>query len=397
MLNKQRYNNCNFMIIGTTACNNLSELCELRFNQVSFVGTHNSGSGFDGRLRRCDGEMVDSCIWRNQDLNITAQLNLGVRFLEIDLCLLQEDCNSTVYGDTGNSSLFTCYARHNVFSYAGPVARLFQQVNDWMICNPQEVIGLYFPNEVPDGQKTEIISELKIILERMWFHSNKNTSGDSSVYMSTHYNTQGEWPTLSQAILSNERIFVFIDSNLTSGEHTSGMLWNHPSIFSTYIKPNQDNNECNDRLLDLADRCNTTEDILIEAGVTLGICIFTGQDNCNVILPNATLKCYNRRIGKTVNVVAVDFPELGTSTVFDIVALLNRNNIDMYRPSPVVTATTSLETLSTLASFNITYRSSPVTATTLESTSTLASSAAFNILSFKLMSIVCLVFFLSYS
>ncbi len=328
------------------------------------MGTHNSGSGFDGSLRDCGGQTVDDCIWRNQDLNITAQLNLGVRFLEIDLCLLQENCGSTVYGDTGNSSLFTCYARDNDFSYAGPVVRLFQQVNDWMICNPQEVIGLYFPSKAPGGQKTQIMSDLKIILERMWSPSNENTSGDS-VYMSTHYNTQGEWPTLSQAISSNERIFVFVDSDLTSGEQTSGMFWNHPSIFSTYMKPDQESNECEDRLLDLADRCNATEDILIETGVALGICISTGQDNCNRILSNATLKCYNRRNGKTVNVVAVDFPELGTSTVFDVVALLNQENINTYGSSPV----TAIETMSTLAS-----------------------SAAFNILSFRLMSIICLVF-----
>lgn len=303
----------------------MSELCELKFNQVSFAGTHNSGSGFDGSLRSCNGQIEDDCIWRNQNLNITAQLDLGVRFLEVDLCLLQDDCNSTVYGDTGNSSLFTCYARENEFSYAGPVVRLVQQINDWMVSNPQKIIGIYFPDEFPGEQRTSIISELQVILEQMWLR------GESvgSVLMSTHYNTYGQWPTLSQAIAANERIFIFLDLK-SKNEQTSVMMWNHQSIFSTYVKPSQENNACEDRLLDLADRCNSTEDILIEAGVALGICIFTGQNNCNRILLNATIKCRNERNESTVNVVAVDFPELISSTVFEIVLLLNQQNILTY-------------------------------------------------------------------
>lgn len=315
----------------------MAELCELKFNQVSFVGTHNSGSGFDGSLRGCEGQLAPDCIWRQQNLNITAQLNLGVRFLEVDLCLVKDECNSTVYGDIGNSTLFTCYERENTFSYAGPVLRLFQQVNDWMVSNPHEVIGIYFPNEFPNGQRTRIISELQTILEEMWLRREELTS-NSSVFMSTYYDTQGEWPTLSQAIANNERIFIFLDLGSES-EQVSSLSWNHRSIFSTYVSTDTESNACDERLLYLANRCNATEDILIEAGVAYGVCISNGQDICNGILPNATIKCHNRRNESTVNVVAVDFPELNSSTVFEVVLLLNEQNIRKYGSSPTTEVT----------------------------------------------------------
>ncbi len=133
-----------------------------------------------------------------------------------------------MYGDTGNSSLFTCSARENEFSYAGPVVRLVQQINDWMVSNPQKIIGIYFPDEFPGEQRTSIISELQVILEQMWLR------GESvgSVLMSTHYNTYGQWPTLSQA---NERIFIFLDLK-SKNEQTSAMMWNHQSILNYSIR-----------------------------------------------------------------------------------------------------------------------------------------------------------------
>ena len=322
-----------------SSCNLSPELCSLRFNQVSLAGSHNSGSGFDGSLRQCSGAAEGDCIWRNQNLNITAQLDLGIRFLEIDLCILPDHCDSSVYDYPTNSSLFVCRYAINSGSerYAGPINKLLQQVHDWMLGNPYDVIGLYFP--LHERNRTQIFPKLLATLENLWLC---NDGSSSSVCMSTYYNTYGEWPTLEQAIMTGQRIFVFINTETTD----PATLWNHRSFHSTYIEPTGRSLLCEEPLS--ADRCNTAADILIEAGVTSGTCIRNGQDNCNMLLTNATLNCYKLRRGmdQTVNVVAVDFPELESSTVFLVVGELNKQNIAQYS-SPTTALTDPTMTVST--------------------------------------------------
>lgn len=313
----------------------------MRFDQVSFPGTHNSGSGFAGSLRRCDGGLESDCIWRNQDLNITAQLELGIRFLEIDTCLLPEGCDNTVYGSLGNSTLFTCYVRGAEIRYAGPISQVFEQINDWMVSNPREIVGLYFPSDYPSTQGDEIYTELKRILESMWLRNNSTleeptVSSTDNVYMSTYFDTFGTWPTLEEAISTNERIFVFLANSLSSNlEQTSeSPPWISPTAVSTYVKPNQESNICDVALASHAERCNTDGEIVLAVGFTLGVCLTNGQENCNLFLPNATLQCYNLRRynNRTVNVVLVDYPELPLSSVFEVIRVLNEENIRLYTP-----------------------------------------------------------------
>lgn len=167
--------------------------------------------------------------------------------------------------------------------------------------------------------------------------------------MSTYFSMTGDWPTLSHAISTNQRVFVFIDPTLSENNRSNDMPpWNHLSLFSTYEMPGQDDNDCRTPLLNLAqNRCNTTADIIIEAGFIPGVCLVNGQDNCNRILPEATEICYSQRNGQTVNVVAVDHPERENSTVFYVVNELNGRNIEMY--SPLSTITEPLTTVSVSA------------------------------------------------
>jgi len=67
-------------------CNGMKELCDLRINQVTFPGTHNSGSGFNGHLYHWSGSLASSSIWRNQQWNFTRQLDYGIRWFDIDTC-----------------------------------------------------------------------------------------------------------------------------------------------------------------------------------------------------------------------------------------------------------------------------------------------------------------------
>ena len=61
-------------------CNGDERFCQLKFNEFTFPGTHNSGTGL---LRSVSPSILD-CQWKNQDLNITEMLDFGIRFFDID-------------------------------------------------------------------------------------------------------------------------------------------------------------------------------------------------------------------------------------------------------------------------------------------------------------------------
>ena len=43
---------------STTKCNGLKDLCHLKLDQVTFAGSHNADSGFDGVLHYWSGGAV---------------------------------------------------------------------------------------------------------------------------------------------------------------------------------------------------------------------------------------------------------------------------------------------------------------------------------------------------
>ena len=59
-------------------CNGEERFCEMKFNEFTFPGTHNSGTG----LMRTVG-LLD-CHSKNQDLSITEMLDFGIRFFDFD-------------------------------------------------------------------------------------------------------------------------------------------------------------------------------------------------------------------------------------------------------------------------------------------------------------------------
>ncbi len=59
------------------ACNGSPRFCALRFDEFTFGGTHNSGTGEASRQL--------NCFFKNQDLDIREQLDLGIRFFDLDV------------------------------------------------------------------------------------------------------------------------------------------------------------------------------------------------------------------------------------------------------------------------------------------------------------------------
>ena len=58
-------------------CNGHADFCRLPFDKAAFAGSHNAGTGMASRPL--------DCFFSNQDLSIREQLDLGIRFFDIDV------------------------------------------------------------------------------------------------------------------------------------------------------------------------------------------------------------------------------------------------------------------------------------------------------------------------
>ena len=309
-------------------CNGHQDFCELRFDQVTFPGSHSSGSGFNGELRNCEGIVGSQCLFRNHLLSITGQLDLGVRFLNLDVCHLSINCSDEAYGDLSTSRLVSCQGGDDMlfqgFKYGGRVIDIFNQVEDWMRNNTEEVIGLHFTRNTPSDERDEVFSGLVQLLDLMWGEQSSSTG------LNSFYTTNNLWPTLKQAVESNQRIFVFFDEELIVNG-TIMRSWINPPPSSTFQESPFNPSCMNPGILDHASRCDTTNDIVIAAGYTVAVCITNAQAACNYILLDAMEMCFSirREENRTVNVILVDYPEMTTNnvSVFSVAMVLNEMNV----------------------------------------------------------------------
>lgn len=268
--------------------------------------------------------------------------------------MLPEHCVTDVYnGDIGESRLMACQGGKNKvpyggYRYAGLVTQVLNQIGDWMnkIENRNEVIGLQFNNS-PETNKSAIVKELIRLLEERWCqdsnYSETCSKSTSEVALNTHYNQTNTWPTLSHAIDSNSRIFTFIESGLNVDQVKR--KWMNPAPISKYSFTQQiTSNECS-QLVECAQQCNVSSELISATGYLLGICNTDVQQDCNSQLSNYAEECYQMRqqYGQTVNVILVNYPEQANfpNTVFEVAKLLNERNVKKYLPTtkPIIATT----------------------------------------------------------
>lgn len=210
---------------------------------------------------------------------------------------------------------------------------ILRQVDEWMRNNTGEVIGIHFTRNIPEEGRDIVFDNLVPLLEMMW-GVGTTSSSDSATEMSTHFSSNSNtWPTLREAVRRNQRIFVFVDDELNVNSVIKP--WINPAPFSA-LESQGWNQNCND-IFEHASRCNIStgdEELIIAIGYTLAVCIDTGQESCNEKLQNATEICYGFRYGenRTVNIVLVDFPNLGSgqNSVFEVVSDLNTRNVQRF-------------------------------------------------------------------
>ncbi|KAG6041703.1 hypothetical protein E4U41_002786 [Claviceps citrina] len=155
------------------ACNGHSELCDRRYSEVTFVGSHNSA-------------FVGPTPTHNQYVSVADQLRLGVRFLQ-----------AQTHSKAGVIEM--CHT----FCWeldAGSLARYLGEIAAWMDGNPDEVVTLLLTNG--DGIP---VHEFDAVFESAGLKKYAFRPGKSLA--------KAEWPSLGQLIVKKTRLVVFMDGH----------------------------------------------------------------------------------------------------------------------------------------------------------------------------------------
>ena len=180
-------------------CNGHAELCGREYSNVTHLGTH-------------DSPFVGPLLTDNQNLDITSQLNFGVRFLQ---------GQTHVNEDTLNLCHTSCLLRN-----AGPLTDFLKTVSEFLDNNPREIVTLLLTN----GDNAAVIK----------FDDAFTSSGARKHVFTPSSSSQGkplaldEWLTLGQLIERNTRLVVFLDSGAdTSGKAAPYILDEFTYFFET--------------------------------------------------------------------------------------------------------------------------------------------------------------------
>lgn len=310
-----------FLLLAATAakCNGLEDLCDLRINQATFPGSHNAGSGFDGLLYYWSGGPVTSCFYRNQGKSFSEQLAFGIRYFDIDSCY-------------GKNEALNCHCPGGGkdCAYAGSIEKGLLQIDGWMKSNPNEVVIIHFNRDSQEGYRGKIAKSIEAVLLKLWPPNNAH-----ELAMNTYYKDNNEWPTLKEAVTSNQRIFLFMDNGLATYLPRYNWLIQNDYIIASTWDTNPVTLSCSAITTNAEFNCfSNAEFIELSAFGSYGLCTWDMATLCSKWLGEALEACYQERKlnGKTVNILLVDWSDYysGKESVVNKAKFMNQKNIKKY-------------------------------------------------------------------
>lgn len=161
-------------VAAQTTCNGRAEYCSRKYSSVSLIGAHDSP--FVGPLPQ-----------QNQNLDVTAQLNFGIRLLQ----------GQTHQHENGNLEL--CHTSC-LLEDAGTLESFLVTVKTWMDSHPNEVVTLLLTNgdSLPVSRFDEAFTSSGIKPYAFVPASNPNVLAIDA------------WPTLQELIDRGTRLVVFL-------------------------------------------------------------------------------------------------------------------------------------------------------------------------------------------
>jgi len=161
-----------------TVCNGQASFCDRSYGNITFFGAHDSYAFSTDPL----------ALARDQEVNITQQLELGVRMLQAE-------------GHLGSDGqLHFCHTSCLLFD-GGLVTDYLNTVKSFLTANPTEVVTLLFTNS--DG----------LDVPTVWEPTFTSTGTDTLAYVpSTIPLPITQWPTMGEILNDSKQLVVFLDS-----------------------------------------------------------------------------------------------------------------------------------------------------------------------------------------
>ncbi|KAJ5576472.1 hypothetical protein N7535_003398 [Penicillium sp. DV-2018c] len=167
--------------VNTRPCNNYPEFCSRKYSNITMVAAHNSPF------------VRTNNVGANQALDVTQQLNDGVRMLQFQAHLV-------------NGTMYLCHSTCDLLN-AGTLEAYMRDVNTWMRSHPYDVVTILMGNSnfvKPENFSIPIMN-----------------SGIKDLIYSPPKAPMAlnDWPTLSEMILKQKRAVFFMDYEANQTSH----------------------------------------------------------------------------------------------------------------------------------------------------------------------------------
>ncbi|WWC65925.1 uncharacterized protein I303_108547 [Kwoniella dejecticola CBS 10117] len=158
--------------LAADTCNGHAELCSRQYSNVTFIGAHDSYAVGDG--------LAD-----NQDKDVTAQLNDGIRTLQLQ-------------AHNASDGVHLCHTSCSLQD-GGLLSDYFGKVVSWVSSNPNDVVTIVLtnPENLPVSTYSSILTSSGI--DQYMYQPSSSAIGLS------------DWPTLGELIDQKKTVVAFLD------------------------------------------------------------------------------------------------------------------------------------------------------------------------------------------
>ncbi|KAM0333049.1 hypothetical protein ACHAQA_001706 [Verticillium albo-atrum] len=291
--------------VNTQPCNNYVEFCERKYSNITFVGCHNSPFVRPGNAAS------------NQEFDVTAQLNDGVRMLQAQIQYAENDTEPHF-----------CHTSCDMLD-AGPITEWLTTVKDWVASHPFDVVTIVLGNgnySTPDKYAPYI--ESTGILQYVYQPPVRPMRLD-------------DWPSLSNMIIRGQRVVMFMDY-MADQEKYPWLLDEFSQMWETPFNPQDRDFPCTvqrppdlssekarDRLYLFNHNLNAEYNLFGSSVLVPAVSLLDETNNVTGYgsLGVNTQGCVDDW-GRAPNILNVDYYNYGNGSVFEVAAMFNNVTYD---------------------------------------------------------------------
>ncbi|KAF2854478.1 hypothetical protein T440DRAFT_441500 [Plenodomus tracheiphilus IPT5] len=178
-------------LVTGRACNNSPQLCSLPYDEVTYLGAHDSPF-----VRDASSGYLS---FGNQSFNTTVQLDAGVRLLTAQVHVVEN-------AQTKAQELHLCHSVCALFD-VGLLSNWLWEIRTWLDANPNDVVTLLLIN-MSGVHALELVAEYS--RADLAYYGYNPPQIDRAPLPSSEFNKT--WPTLGKMIDKGQRLVSFVNS-----------------------------------------------------------------------------------------------------------------------------------------------------------------------------------------